>query len=330
MNTVKDFDRYKDNFVVVHQGSEQPEISVIMPVYNCEEFVADAVTSILTQQKVVAEILISDDASTDDTFAVAYQAVIDYISQHETKHTVMMRAGTSRLVRDHLHLLAETASSDLVCQAHGDDISHPLRCSLLVKAFNQKHTKVSMVFVDTLNIDHQGKPLQEPKDFSLSDISVDPVKYNSIVHAEDSNLIGCNMAWRRSAFKDFPKLTTAYCAYGHDRVMTFRSFIVGGCYMLNAPLLQRRLHKNQLHKELITFEHKPLNMFYYQTIRLCLFSTIKTDLIFLKEHNLIQENDFSQHSNNVDYMIVQTSKLLAVATSSLVANGYVNTWSKLG
>jgi glycosyltransferase involved in cell wall biosynthesis len=330
MNTIKDFSQYKDNFVVVHQGSDQPEISVVIPVYNCKEFVADAVTSILAQQKVVAEILISDDASTDDTFTVAYQTVVDYCSQNGTKHTILMRAGTSRLVRDHLHLLAETACSDLVCQAHGDDISHPLRCSLLVKAFNQKDTKVSMVFVDTSTIDCHGKTIKEPKSFSLSNISVNHVNYNNIVHANDDNLIGCNMAWRRSAFKDFPKLTTSYCPYGHDRVMTFRASIVGGCYMLDAPLLQRRLHKNQLHKELISFEHKPLNMFNYQIIRLCLFTAIKTDLIFLKENNLIQENDFNHHCNSVDYMIGQATKFLTVATGSLVADGYVNTWSKLG
>jgi glycosyltransferase involved in cell wall biosynthesis len=328
MNTVKDFGRYKDNFVVVHQGSDQPEISVVMPVYNCEEFVADAVTSILTQQKVVVEILISDDASTDNTFEIAYQTVVDYCSQSGTKHTVLMRAGTSRLVRDHLHLVAETASSDLVCQAHGDDISHPLRCSLLVKAFNQEDRKVSMVFVDTSTIDQQGKPLEEPKDFSLSSITADPVKYDSIVHAQASNLIGCNMAWRRSSFKDFPKLTTSYCAYGHDRVMTFRSFLVGGCFRLDASLLQRRIHKNQLHKESISFEHTPINMFNYQIIRLCLFSAMKKDLTFLKENNLIRENDFTQHCNNVDGMIVHTSKCLADATNNLVVDGYVNNWLK--
>jgi glycosyltransferase involved in cell wall biosynthesis len=328
MNTIKDFDTYKDNFVVVHPASDPPEISVVVPIYNCEEFVADAVTSVLAQQNVVAEILISDDASTDRTFAVAHQTVIDYISQVGLKHTVRMRAGTSRLVRDHLHLLAETASCDLVCQAHGDDISHHLRCSFLVKAFKQEDRKVSMVFVNTSAIDHQGKMLQEPENFSWGDVSAEDVKYDNIIKALDDKLIGCNMAWRKSSFKDFPKLTTFYCPYGHDRVMTFRSFLVGGCYMLNAPLLQRRLHTNQLHKELISFEHQPINLFNYQLIRLSLFSTMKTDLIFLKEKGLIEEDNFNQHFKNVDYMIGQTATFLTAATGNLVVNGYVNKWLK--
>ena len=96
--------------------------------------------------------------------------------------------------------------------------------------------------------------------------------------------------------------------------------------MLNAPLLQRRLHNKQLHKELITFEHKPVNLFNYQLIRLSLFSAIKMDLIFLKENNLIEENNFNQHSDNVDYMIDQAVKFLTIATGNLVATGYVNNW----
>jgi glycosyltransferase involved in cell wall biosynthesis len=326
MNTIKDFSSYKDNFVVVHQGSDQPEISIVMPVYNCEEFIASAVTSVLAQQQVVAEILISDDASTDDTFAIAYQTVVDYISQVGLKHTVLMRAGTSRLIRDHLHLLVEKTSCDLVCQAHGDDISHPLRCLVLIKVFNEEAKDASMIFVNTSAIDQQGNAVLETKNFSLNNIKIAPVKYDSILNAQDDNLIGCNMAWRKSSFKDFPKLTTSYCAYGHDRVMTFRSFLVGGCYMLDVSLLQRRLHNKQLHKELISFEHKFVNMFNYQLIKLSLFSAIKNDLIFLKENNLIEENKFNQHSVNVNYMISQAVKLLASATGNLVTNGYVNNW----
>ena len=264
MSTINDFNIYKDNFVVVHQGVDPPEISVVMPIYNCEEFVASAITSILAQQEVVAEILISDDASTDSTFIIAYTTVVDYVRQLGLKHTVLMRIGTSRLIRDHLHLLAKKASCDLVCQAHGDDISHSFRCSFLVKVFNDKSQNASMIFVNAFVIDRQGKILLQPKNLSGSTISMVPVGYNAIVDATNEVLIGSNMAWRKSAFKDFPRLTTAYCAYGHDRVMTFRSFLVGGCYLMDAPLLKRRLHNNNLHNELISFDNTQNNQTFNQ------------------------------------------------------------------
>lgn len=324
---IDNFSSYRDDFVVVHQGTEPPEISVVMPIYNCEEFVADAVASVLAQQEVVAEILISDDASADDTFAVAYQTVINYISQHKLKHTVRMRSGTARLIRDHLHLLANQASCDLICQAHGDDISHPLRCSILVKAFDQKDKNISMIFVNPSAIDRHGIP-KESRDVSLSNIRVYPAKYANVITAQSEILIGGNMAWRQSSFEVFPQLTTAYCTYGHDRVMAFRSFLMGGCYIIDAPLLQRRFHDNQLHKELLSCEHDTVNLFNIQLIRLSMFSAMKNDLIFLNENNLIKLDKFDQLADDVDNIILQVAKFLTNISGSLVRDGYVNTWIK--
>jgi glycosyltransferase involved in cell wall biosynthesis len=328
MSIADDFDIFKDNFVVVHQGSAQSEISVVMPVYNCEQFVESAVASVLGQQQVVAEIIISDDASTDNTFARAYNTIINYIKNNDLKHTVLLRAGTRRLIRDHLHLLAKNAACDLICQAHGDDISHSVRCKTLVEAFNNKDKNASIIFVSAIVIDHQGKLLWKPENMSLSNIPMAPVEYHKIILAHDEILIGSNMAWRRSSFEKFPQLSTSYCAYGHDRVMAFRSFLLGSCYLLDAPLIARRLHKDNLHKELLSSDHKYINSFNNQLIKLCFFSTIKNDLFFLKENNLIEEVEFNQYSKDIDSNIGQISKVLTQSTSNLLIDGYVNNWVK--
>jgi glycosyltransferase involved in cell wall biosynthesis len=328
MSILNNFDHFKDNFVVVHQGGDQPQISVVMPIYNCKEFIESAVISVLAQQEVVVEIIISDDASTDNTFDLAYKTVVDYINTNDLKHTVLMRIGTSRLVRDHLHLLADKASCDLVCQAHGDDISHSLRCAILVKAFDNKDKNASMIFVSALVIDRHGKLLWKPKNMSLSNIPMVTVDYDKIVQARDELLIGSNMAWRKSAFDNFTPLTTSYCAHGHDKVMTFRSFLVGGCYLLDAPLLARRLHDNNLHKELLSSENSSINSFNSRLIRLCFFSTMKNDLVFLQERNLIETSKFNQYSKEIDKNIIIIAKFLASDTANLIHNGHVNNWAK--
>ncbi|MBW4576555.1 MAG: glycosyltransferase [Aphanothece sp. CMT-3BRIN-NPC111] len=53
--------------------SDQYFVSVIIPVYNGEKFLADAIASILKQNYYSLEIIIVDDGSTDGTAAVAAQ-----------------------------------------------------------------------------------------------------------------------------------------------------------------------------------------------------------------------------------------------------------------
>jgi hypothetical protein len=188
-----------------------------------------------------------------------------------------------------------------------------------------KNTKVLTL---TSIIDYQGKEIGEPKNFSLSNIKVEAVKCADVITTENEILIGSNMAWRKSAFTKFPSLTTAYCLYGHDRVMAFRSFLLGSCYMLDAPLLRRRFHNNNLHKELISSDNGSITRFNSQLIRLAFFSAMKNDLIFLKEHGLIDETNFDQICKNINEIIDQVIKFLTYAMNTLVVEGYVNKWIK--
>lgn len=47
-----------------------PLVSVIMPAYNAEEFIAEAITSVLSQTHGELELLVVNDGSTDGTEAV--------------------------------------------------------------------------------------------------------------------------------------------------------------------------------------------------------------------------------------------------------------------
>ena len=60
-----------------------PRVSVVIPTYNCERYIAQAVTSVIEQANCNYEILVIDDGSTDNTQAVLapYSDRIRYIYQ---------------------------------------------------------------------------------------------------------------------------------------------------------------------------------------------------------------------------------------------------------
>ena len=53
-------------------AKNRPSVSVIMPVFNSEKYVAEAITSILTQTFIDFEFIIVDDGSTDATYEIIH------------------------------------------------------------------------------------------------------------------------------------------------------------------------------------------------------------------------------------------------------------------
>jgi glycosyltransferase involved in cell wall biosynthesis len=90
-------------------------ISVIMPVYNCASYVEEAVNSILNQTFTNFELIIIDDASTDNTVAVVKTFTDSRIKLISKK----INQGVSRAVNDGFRL----AKGKYIARMDGDDIS---------------------------------------------------------------------------------------------------------------------------------------------------------------------------------------------------------------
>lgn len=112
-----------------------PLISVILPTYNSAHFLAEAVQSILDQTFSDFELIVINDASTDDTLQV--------LSQFQDDRLRVVTNETNLRVVKSLNKGLLLAKGELVARMDADDISHPDRLKEQVDYLN-KHQDVDL------------------------------------------------------------------------------------------------------------------------------------------------------------------------------------------
>lgn len=97
----------------------KPFISVLMPVYNCENYIREAVESILNQTYANFEFIIIDDASTDQTVAI--------IQSYKDKRIHLVVKPKNSGLTNSLNYGLTIAKGKYIARMDGDDISLPNR-----------------------------------------------------------------------------------------------------------------------------------------------------------------------------------------------------------
>ncbi len=215
-------------------GSGSPEATVLMPLRNSEEFVEDAIASVLRQENCALEVLISDDVSSDSTYARALERASDY----DGPHRIVLFRAESRLGIDHLQALVDQSSCRLVIEAHGDDVSLPGRMARLISIHRETGAALITSLVDHLD-GRSVKPERPPQDVSPGWVPVERVLRN------DGLFTGARYAFDRVQHEAFARLDSAHAASSHDRLQAFRAALLGRLWYDRERLLQYRAHAGQ-------------------------------------------------------------------------------------
>jgi teichuronic acid biosynthesis glycosyltransferase TuaG len=90
-----------------YSENETGLVSVIIPVYNCERFVADAIESVLFQTYKHFEIIVINDGSTDDSLTIIqkYNNRIEIISQKNSGVSAARNAGIMKAKGEYIAFL---------------------------------------------------------------------------------------------------------------------------------------------------------------------------------------------------------------------------------
>src|SRR5581483_5598200 len=96
-----------------------PEVSVIIPVFNRREMVAEAIASVLAQREASFELIVVDDGSTDGTGAAVEQALEDSTRPVRVIQTENRGAAAAR------NLGVDASAASLVAFLDSDDLWSP-------------------------------------------------------------------------------------------------------------------------------------------------------------------------------------------------------------
>ena len=211
-------------------SAERPLVTLLLIAYNLADQIGDAVRSALAQAYEPLEIIISDDASTDATFAAIEAALAGYNGPHR----VIARRNAANLgISAHLSHIAQMAQGELLFVAAGDDMSAPTRCERVVDLWLARGRRPDLIATDLADMDEAGHIHER-----LSPTELDTYRTFDDWLARRPWLIGAAHTWSRRLFERFGPMLPGAAA--EDQIMVLRAILSGGAVSLREPLVRYR------------------------------------------------------------------------------------------
>ena len=199
-----------------------PRVSVIMATYNCDKTLKNAINSILAQTFTDWEMIICDDASTDNTFCI----LKEYQKTYPEKIILLKNPYTRHLAYS-LNRCLKKARGEYIARMDADDVSLPERLQKQVE-FLDVHSEYKVVGTAMIPFDERGKKAvryMKPEPQKTDLISRSPFAHATIM-------------MRKTVYEQLGGYTVCKrTVRGQDYDMWFRFFALGyRGYNLQEPL----------------------------------------------------------------------------------------------
>ena len=208
-----------------------PLLSFVIVCFNQEEYIDSALKSALEQTYSPLEIIISDDASTDDTFQIIQNTISRYKGPHQV---ITIRNNENLGIAKNVNLALKAANGELVILAAGDDISIPSRTSRIYRAYTESENRDILIHSNAIKIDSAGNILGiwRPPVISKN-------KSKIAIAISESIYIGATGALSRHLINKFGDIKYPH-AY-EDLVWGHRASIVKGLIYIPEALVEYRV-----------------------------------------------------------------------------------------
>ena len=214
-------------------------ITFALFAYNQEKYIREAVEGAFSQTYSPLEIILSDDCSDDQTFEIMKEMATHYDGPHKV---VLNCSRQNAGLAMHINQLMAMATGELIVVAAGDDISLPHRVSTITESWLKSGKQSGSIYSGYLAINPVGvEGVVGKPSFQASDLSY---LFQNPESIWSSGVFGCTHAWTRDVFEIFGELMPRVIY--EDRVIPFRSAILGNVSFVAEPLIKYRILPDSL------------------------------------------------------------------------------------
>ena len=123
---------------------EVPKVSVFIPAYNCEDFIEDAINSVINQTYTDLEILVTDDGGTDKTADIVRQ-----MAEHDSRIRFFPKSNGG--IGSACNHMLSFAKGEYALQLDGDDVLAPDTVEKMVQILD--NSPIGFVYGDAFLVD---------------------------------------------------------------------------------------------------------------------------------------------------------------------------------
>lgn len=210
----------------------RPRVSIGFPVYNGEKYVANALTGLLRQDFQDFELIICDNASTDQTQEICHQ-----FARQDQRIRYFRNETNIGLAANHNRTFRASGGQYFKWAAHDDDFPSTM-LSRFVDAFDHAPASTSLIYSRCEYIDEQGNVQGADSDGVASD---DPWPHKRLSHyLGEVHMYNCTYGMIRSDMLQKTRLLGRYP--GADYVLFGELAMLGGFVEIPEALLRIRRH----------------------------------------------------------------------------------------
>lgn len=207
-----------------------PPVSLFITSYNQEDYVHAAIEGAFAQTYSPLEIVMSDDASGDRTYAIMKDMAAGYQGPHRL---ILNRNPRNLGIVPHVEKVMTLCSGELIVENAADDVSVPHRVARLVEVWLASGKRAKAIHTARRRMDEAGG-LHEVFDDARVLANMTPLE----VIRDHGTMVGATLAWSREVYDVFGPQSPI--AIFDDFPTCFRASLIGEIHYIDEPLLHYR------------------------------------------------------------------------------------------